>query len=169
MKKIIVLIIFLFSLSVKAQLIKNDENRYELVKIIEIPNKNADNIYNLIIEWSSQVFKNPDEVIRTTIPKKLVSGRYSSTHPFGPISVTIYTYFTINIKDGKARVIFDNIRCEGTFNNGNYSNPLSMYTTPTKKSKIRKLGIKLFNSVDLDVTSMSLLLEEILKSEEEDW
>lgn len=103
MKKLLLLIVVLFSL--------NSYGQYNKFGIVDVPNMKSDQIYKQTKEWFFNTFKSAKAVIDVDIPNEKIMGKGIGTISYVqkisnisvPTKILMDIIITIDIKDGKYR------------------------------------------------------------------
>ncbi len=123
MKSTLILLLNLICLSVPAQ-------KLEIDTILHFDGIGVHDLYLKSKEWTAHRFNNVSEVISMDIEDNFITGRYTENYKIltGP-AIPFYFSFKISVKDGRVRIVIDNI------NNTYY--PVEAYIW-NKKGKRRK-------------------------------
>lgn len=147
--------------------------------VIEIENKDSENLFSNSINWIKETYKNPDEVIKTTIEFEKIrfEGYQSSLFCINTLGLnTCYnaTYIIeIEFKDGKYKfkplTLKYRIPQTGAEENINFTDGKGYYKS---NGKIRKMWDTIPPSIENLFNDLSLSLENYLKDiniAKDDW
>ena len=123
--------------------------------IVTADSMTADQIQEAVINWTGTIFNNAKSVITSSTPSKIV-GNFILAHNTGVVSVDMDHRLTIDIKQGKARMMItsEDLSKWIVKNNGEW---YGMY----EKTRIR--AEKAFNALFIS------LQDAILSAKNDDW
>lgn len=144
----------------------SDSRQLYMEKVIQAPDFDKDKIYIICLDWVSNTFKSPDDVINFD-NKELgkIKGTFVSDYPISLSNQTFSNTFEILIKDGRLKIKFFDI-----YNlNGHYT--LEKYVLK-KNNTFRPMYSSLTESVTEKLNMLILSLESTIKEYSEpdsDW
>ncbi|MDG1930630.1 MAG: hypothetical protein P8I58_04835 [Flavobacteriaceae bacterium] len=161
----------LFSQNKEIPTIQYDNQGFSPV-VFDVGELSEEKIYDNIYVWISKYYKNPDFVIKSNIPNKLIkiNGYKENSHGYNQMGFRVYNnmryYITFDIKKGKYRFSFeiDKITNE---NNGEGYYPEDLF----KRGQIRKNKIyrQMYSELLLSINDISNSLYNSFENKNDDW
>lgn len=165
MKRLLTCLMMLCSISAFAK---------EYTEVVQVPNKNADQLYSCAREWFAETFKSADKVLQMDDPvagKLIGKGMGSLTVKSGMVPVSFNYDFTVKvfIKEGRYKYIIQDIAVISEGVRTNYEE----YEAAKEKFKKKKKRVAFFNdiinSIDSDMTKITASLKAKMEATEDNW
>jgi uncharacterized protein with TBP-like fold DUF4468 len=135
-------------------------------KVIKAPDYKKSELYDISLSWISEVFNTPDDVISfNDLNVGKIKGSFVSYHPISLSNFPFKTIFTIQVKDGRLKILFDNITNTET----GYS--LEKYILK-KNNTYRSMYSGLTNDIQSSLNNLIINFEGYINeysSSEDDW
>ncbi|NQU34117.1 MAG: DUF4468 domain-containing protein [Bacteroidetes bacterium] len=167
MKKLLLFITILPLISISQNTLQISESRtIYMEKVISDTNYTKEELYDISLGWVSEVFNSPDDVISfSDMRTGKIKGSFISYHPISLSSVAFSTTFTIQVKDKRLKIKFDNIT------NVVYGASLETYILK-KNNTYRSIYSSLTSDVQSSLNNLILDFEKYIKdysSAADDW
>lgn len=145
----------------------------EYMEVVQVPDKNADQLYSLAREWFAETFKSADDVLQMDDPVagKLIGKGMGKGYHKGIAPIPFNYEFTVKVfvKDGKYKYMIDNIALVTNSIRTNCED----YVIAKAKFKNKKKKVAFFdnilNTIDSDMTNLIVTLNSKMKGVEDEW
>lgn len=157
--------------SAQAQSIDCDGGKAQVRKIVEMPGKDAAEVYRLAQRWVALAFHNKDKVVQTEVENELIRGDgYESQRvKMAGASYDLKYSFAIDVKDQKLRFTMYNMLTG--YGGGNTEFPVESYLCKPDGSfrniPFQTKGVK--ESIETFSGQLIASLNNALAEKKEDW
>ncbi len=138
--------------------------------VVNIPNKDAKSLFDKTVNWVSETFKNPEQVIKSKIPNEKIIIEGTKQLSGGPNFLKFR--IIISFKDNKYKIEVPEISIVGSaIGNFDYKQNLSQYFKSDGSPKSQRLSSAV-TEIDDTLNSLNLGLEKYLNSspsEKDNW
>lgn len=140
----------------------------EFQKVIEVPGKSANELYNLALRWVTKTFKNPESVLQAKLENEMLRGegqqKDAVTISKTPSVLAILKYeFKIEVKDSKVRILIYNMKSISS--SGSYNVETYIYKKDcSERTNSQATNIK--ESITLFITGLISSFEDSILEKE---
>lgn len=165
MKKVLVAFMLVCSVSAFAK---------EYTEVVQVPDKNTDQLYSLAREWFAETFKSAQDVLQMDDPvagKLIGKGMGDVNVKSGMVPVTLDYEFQVKVfvKDGRYKYLIEKI---AIVSDGVRSS-IEEFEQAREKFKNKKKKVAYFSSIidsiDDDMKKLIISLNSKMKGIEDDW
>lgn len=167
MKRLLVFFVFIPFLCQSQDTLQVSENHTIFMeKVIQSPDYSESQLYDISMDWVSKVFNSPKDVISfsdKSVTK--IKGTFITDHPISLSNIPFSTTFTIQVKEGRLKILFNNIF------NADQGYSLESYILK-KNHSFRGMYSGLKNSVQSELAGLIINLETYIEeytSTEDNW